>query len=114
MYFCTSKEATIIGIVAIEAAAMTRKGNPLFGAQSIERVNAVLAELRPFAEKYHAALAQLIIALTSRQLPITHILVGAPNEAQALENAGGGCLGLSASDVREMNGIPSRLKTSRG
>ena len=92
----------------------TRKGNPMFDAQTIQRVNAVLADLRPFAEKYGATLPQIVIALTARQPGITHVLVGARDATQARENAGGGCLDLSANDVREMNGIVGRLQTVRG
>jgi aryl-alcohol dehydrogenase-like predicted oxidoreductase len=91
----------------------TRKGNPLFGAQTITRVNAILSDLLPFAEKYRATLPQIVIALTARQPGITHVLVGARDAAQARENAGGGCLDLSAEDVREMNGIVGRLETAR-
>jgi aryl-alcohol dehydrogenase-like predicted oxidoreductase len=57
---------------------------------------------------------QVVIALTARQPGITHVLVGARDALQARENAGGGCLDLSADDVREMNGIVSRLQTVRG
>jgi methylglyoxal reductase len=85
----------------------------MFGAQTIERANAVLADLRPFAEKYRATLAQIVIALTARQPGITHVLVGARNAAQARENAGGGCLELSADDVREMNAIAAGLERVR-
>jgi methylglyoxal reductase len=92
----------------------TRKGNPLFEAGSVERVNGVLAELRPFADKYRATLAQAVIALTIRQPGITHVLVGARDAVQARENAGGGQVDLSPEDVREMNGIVSRLQPVQG
>ena len=85
----------------------------MFNARTIGRVNAILADLRPFAEKYRATLGQLVIALTARQPGITHVLVGARDAAQARENAVGGCLDLSASDVREMNVIASRLQAVR-
>jgi aryl-alcohol dehydrogenase-like predicted oxidoreductase len=87
----------------------TRKGNPMFGPDSIRRVNAALAELRPFAEKYRASVPQLVIALTARQRGITHVLVGARDAAQATENAGGGRLDLSAGDLDAMNAIVARL-----
>jgi aryl-alcohol dehydrogenase-like predicted oxidoreductase len=87
----------------------TRKGNPTFSAKNIERVNSILADLRPFADKYHATLPQLVIALTARQPGITHVLVGARDPVQARENAVGGCLELSADDVKEMQVIADRL-----
>jgi len=91
----------------------TRKGNPMFSVQTIERVNTILADLRPFADKYRATLAQLVIALTARQPGITHVLVGARDAVQARENAGGGSLELSADDVREMQVIADRLESVR-
>ena len=91
----------------------TRRGSATFSAQMVQRVNAVLADLRPFAEKYRATVAQLVIALTARQPGITHVLVGARDALQARDNAGGGCLDLSPEDVREMQVIAGRLGSVR-
>lgn len=126
--FCAQRGISILSYFSMEQGLLTgamrpgrefpegdtRRGNPMFGPQSIERVNTILADLRPFAEKYRATLAQVVIALTARQPGISHVLVGARDAAQARENAGGGCLDLSASDVREMNGIVSRLQAVVG
>ena len=87
----------------------TRKTNPLFTPGSITRVNQIVAELRPFAEKYRATVPQVVIALTARQRGITHVLVGARDAAQARENAGGGCLELPEADVAAMNAIAAKL-----
>ena len=37
----------------------TRKTNPLFSPDSIRRINAIVAELRPFADTYRATVAQV-------------------------------------------------------
>jgi aryl-alcohol dehydrogenase-like predicted oxidoreductase len=87
----------------------TRKANPLFSPESIRRVNAVVTELRPFAEKYRATVSQIVIALTLAQRGITHMLVGARDAAQAEENAGGGCIELSRDDLVAMNVTGDKL-----
>jgi methylglyoxal reductase len=91
----------------------TRKTNPLFGPESIRRINAIVAELRPFAEKYKATVAQIVIALTASQRGITHILVGARDAAQAKENAGGGHIELSNEDLGDMNVVADKLAALR-
>jgi len=87
----------------------TRKTNPLFTPESITRVSQIVAELRPFAEKYRATVPQVVIALTAAQRGITHVLVGARDAAQAKENAGGGCLELSKADLEAMQKIAAKL-----
>ncbi|MGA2764168.1 MAG: aldo/keto reductase [Spirochaetia bacterium] len=92
----------------------TRKTNPLFAPESISRINGIVAELRPFAEKYKATVSQAVIALTASQKGITHVLVGARDAAQAKENAGGGCIQLSREDLTAMNVIADTLAALRG
>ncbi len=87
----------------------TRRTNPLFTPASITRVNGIIAELRPFAEKYRATVPQVVIALTALQRGITHVLVGARDAAQARENAGGGCLEFSEADRKAMEAIVAKL-----
>jgi methylglyoxal reductase len=91
----------------------TRRTNPQFAPARIRAVNAVLGELRPYAEKYGATVPQLVIALTAQQRGITHVLVGARDAAQARENARGGELALSPEDEREMSAIAARLAACR-
>jgi len=91
----------------------TRKTNPLFAPQSIRQVNAVVEELRPFAEKYKATIPQIVIALTASQRGITHVLVGARDAAQAKENALGGCIELSPQDLAAMSVIADKLAALR-
>jgi aryl-alcohol dehydrogenase-like predicted oxidoreductase len=92
----------------------TRRTNPLFRPESIRKVNAVVADMRPFAEKYKATIPQAMIALTAAQPGITHVLVGARDAAQARENARGGCLEFSAEDLAAMNKLGDRLAALKG
>jgi methylglyoxal reductase len=87
----------------------SRRTNPLFAPESIRRINATVGELAPFAEKYKASLAQIIIALTSLQRGITHVLVGARDAVQAKENAKAGTLEFEAGDLKAMNAIAEKL-----
>jgi methylglyoxal reductase len=90
----------------------TRGGNPAFAKENIARVNGIIRELGPFAEKYRATIPQTVIALTALQKGITHVLVGARDAAQAKENAGGGMLDFSPEDVRSMERIVGKLASA--
>ncbi len=92
----------------------TRRTNALFRPESIRRVNALVAEMRPFAEKYKATIPQVMIGLTAEQRGITHVLVGARDAAQAKENARGGKLAFSAEDLKAMNVLGDRLAALKG
>jgi methylglyoxal reductase len=92
----------------------TRRTNPLFRPESIRRVNALVAEMRPFAEKYKATIPQVMIGLTAEQRGITHVLVGARDAAQAKENARGGKLAFSSEDLKAMNVLGDRLAALKG
>jgi len=92
----------------------TRRTNPLFSPDSIRRVNAIVAEMRPFAEKHKVTIAQAMIALTAQQAGITHVLVGARDAAQARENAGGGKISFSAEELKAMNALGDRLAALKG
>lgn len=122
--FCQERKIAILSYFTMEQGLLTgamqpgrtfnegdtRRGNPRFSAEAITRVNRILADLRPYAEKYKATLAQVVIALTARQPGITHVLVGARDARQAREDALGGCLDLSPGDLREMQVIVDRLQ----
>ena len=70
-----------------------RKGNRRFTPAGIERVNAMLEQLRPMAQRHQATIAQLVIAWTCMQPGMTCVLCGARDPQQAIENAaaGGSC-----------------------
>ncbi|MAY73316.1 MAG: aldo/keto reductase [Phycisphaerae bacterium] len=70
-----------------------------FKAGNIERVLAMLAPMRPVAEKHGVTLTQLTMAWTLAQRGCSHVLCGARNEKQAVDNAGAGAVELSADEV---------------
>lgn len=125
--YCVSRNIAILSYFTLEQGLLTgamkperqfpegdtRRGNPTFSKDNIGRVNGILAELRPFAEKYRATLPQVVIALTARQRGVTHVLVGARDAAQAKENAGGGFLHFSDEDQKALNAIAAKLSPSK-
>jgi len=84
-----------------------RNENPLFEKHSIEKVNRMLNEFRPIAEKYNITLAQLALAWTFKQYGITHLLCGARNAKQAVENAEAGNIDLHYTDINKIDEIYS-------
>ncbi len=76
-----------------------RRGNRRFGKSNLERVAAMLDEIRPIAEKHNAALGQLAIAWAIAQPGVTAALCGARNPQQATENAAAADLALSTEEI---------------
>lgn len=82
-----------------------RIDNPRFTVENRQRVAAMLAAFQPVADKHDLTMAQLVIAWTAAQPGITHVLVGARNTQQALENARAGSVTLDESDLQAMNDV---------
>lgn len=80
-----------------------RIDNPRFSVENRQRVAALLAEFQPIAEKYDLTTAQLVIAWTVAQKGITHVLAGARNPQQAIENARAGAVILTEADLQTLN-----------
>ncbi len=80
-----------------------RIDNPRFSSENRQRVTAMLAEFQPVAQKYDLTMAQLVIAWTIAQAGITHVLAGARNPQQAIENARAGEVTLTDADLKIMN-----------
>jgi aryl-alcohol dehydrogenase-like predicted oxidoreductase len=80
-----------------------RIGNPRFSIENRARVAALLADFQPIAERHQITLTQLVIAWTAAQPGITHVLVGARNRQQALENVAAGAVTLSAADLQQID-----------
>jgi aryl-alcohol dehydrogenase-like predicted oxidoreductase len=81
-----------------------RIDKPRFSIKNRQRVAAMLGEFEPIAARYDLTIPQLVIAWTAAQPGITHVLVGARNEAQAVENAAAGAATLS-DDLAVMDRI---------
>lgn len=79
-----------------------RKGNRRFTPANIERVNAMLEQVRLIAERHQATIAQLVIAWTAAQPGMTCVLCGARDPQQAIENATAGRIALLPDEVATM------------
>lgn len=77
--------------------------NPWFKLVNRRRVLDLLASWKELTEKYGCSLAQLAIAWTAAQAGITHVLVGARNTKQAVENAAAAGIELAAEDLQRMD-----------
>ena len=64
----------------------TRKTNPFFKPENINRINQILDEIKPIADEHNATLAQVIIHWTMNRSGIDCVLVGARNERQSKDN----------------------------
>jgi methylglyoxal reductase len=79
-----------------------RKANPRFQPDSVARINALLRQLEPMAQRHGATIGQLVIAWTAAQPGVTCVLCGARDPQQAIENAAAGSIELSAEEVKEI------------
>lgn len=82
-----------------------RRDDPRFSLESRQRVAELLEEFKPIARAYDLTLAQLVIAWTFHQPGVTHVLCGARNVEQALENAKAGSVSLSEADLSTMSNL---------
>ncbi len=80
-----------------------RKGNKRFGVENRKKVQAMLSDFQPVADKHDISLTQLVVAWTIAQPGCSHALVGARNEKQARENAAAGNVELSQEDLQTIN-----------
>ena len=79
-----------------------RKDNPRFSVESRTQVANLLVKFEGFAADLGCTMAQLVIAWTTHVPGITHVLCGARNPQQAIENAEAGALKLSESVIAEI------------
>jgi aryl-alcohol dehydrogenase-like predicted oxidoreductase len=82
-----------------------RNKNPRFSRENRERIQAMLAEFAPIAAELTLTLGQLAIAWTLAQPGCSHVLVGARNPTQVLENAGAGTRPLPADAAARISDI---------
>ncbi len=85
-----------------------RRTKPRFARENRVKIQAMLDEFRPFAEKYGLTLGQLVIAWTIAQPGITHALCGARTPEQVEENARAGDVLLEPADITAMTEIVER------
>jgi methylglyoxal reductase len=85
-----------------------RIDNPRFSIENRQRVAKMLDEFRPVADRHALTIAQLVIAWTAAQPGITHVLVGARNPQQAVENARAGAVVLAEDELKYMDDVIAR------
>ncbi len=78
-----------------------------FEADNVAKVLAMLDQFKPFAQEMGLTMGQLVIAWTLHQPGVSHVLVGARNAQQAIENVGG-AVELSPEIVNQMTAILER------
>lgn len=79
-----------------------RGDDPRFSRENRRAVSRLLEHLQPVASGHHVSLPQLVLAWTFHQPGLTHVLAGARNPRQAVENAAAGEVSLSAEDLAEI------------
>jgi methylglyoxal reductase len=82
-----------------------RRENPRFSPENIERVNAMLFECQSLADAHNVSPGQLVIAWTAARYENMHVLCGARNAVQAVDNAKAGDVRLSADEVDAIDAI---------
>jgi methylglyoxal reductase len=85
-----------------------RSIRPRFSKENVETIQPFLNELREVAAGKDCTMSQLVIAWTLMVPGITHVLVGARDQAQAVENAKAGDLRLTQE---EFDAIQNLLNT---
>jgi aryl-alcohol dehydrogenase-like predicted oxidoreductase len=79
-----------------------RRGAPRFSQENRRLILEMLDSFRPIAEGHDITLAQLAIAWTYHQRGCSHVLAGARNPEQAIENAAAGDVMLSDDEMARM------------
>ncbi len=70
-----------------------------FKPDNVRKVHTMLEPMRSLAEHHRISLAQLTMAWTLAQPGCSHVLCGARNPQQAIDNAGAGAVTLSADEL---------------
>lgn len=82
-----------------------RSTNPRFAPDYRLAVQEVLGRMQPIADDHEIGLAQLVLAWTAAVPGITHVLAGARNPEQALENSAAGDIKLSDHELATITAL---------
>ena len=85
-----------------------RRSNPRFSPENRKKVAEMLEEFKQLAQSHEATISQLVMAWTFSQPGCSHILVGARNPQQAVENARAGDISLTEEETASMTAILER------
>ena len=80
-----------------------RRGDPLYGKESRQRVQSMLKTFEPIAEAHGVSIPALVIAWTVAQPGVTHALCGSRRPEHILDTAKAGEITLSDDDLSTMN-----------
>lgn len=87
----------------------TRSTNRFYKPVNIERVNAMLASIKPIADRHGATLSQLIINWTTTQPAMDCVLVGARDEVQVKDNVKALSFALTDDELRTIRTAAENL-----
>jgi aryl-alcohol dehydrogenase-like predicted oxidoreductase len=87
-----------------------RRFHMRFRPGNVRKVLEMLEPMRPIAERCGASLTQLTMAWTLAQRGCSHVLCGARNPEQAIDNAQTGSIELSDSDLAEITELVNGYK----
>jgi methylglyoxal reductase len=76
-----------------------RRYKPRFKPENVRKVQSMLEMMQPIASRYNLSLTQLAIAWTLAQRGCSHVLCGARNAQQAVDNAGAGSVDFNEAEL---------------
>ena len=79
-----------------------RRYKPRFRQENIHKVNFMLEAIQPIASRHQVSIAQLVIAWTLAQRGCSHVLCGARNPQQAVDNAAAGSVALHKDELAQI------------
>jgi len=80
----------------------TRPNTKYYKPENLDRINAMLAKIKPIADAHQASLSQLVINWTVNQPAMASVLVGARNEQQVKENVNSLRFKLSQDELKQI------------
>jgi methylglyoxal reductase len=82
-----------------------RARNPRFSKENLSKIQGMLDQIRPLAEKRNLTLPQLVTAWTLARPGVTHVLVGIRSEEQARDNAAAGAVELEQEEIETIDRV---------
>jgi aryl-alcohol dehydrogenase-like predicted oxidoreductase len=87
----------------------TRPNSRYYKPQNLDRINAMLADIKPIADGHGATLSQLVINWTVHRPAMASVLVGARNEQQVKENVNSLSFKLTELEMNRITKIADEL-----
>ncbi len=90
-------------------AGDTRPGTKFYKPENLDRINAMLAKIKPIADDHSATLSQVVINWTVNRPAMACVLVGARNEQQVKENIKSLSFKLSEDEMKTITAAADAL-----